>query len=382
MKRLTALLLMILCLAMLPGALADGAGWGPMTIDGRDADRVHLRSAPSTAADSLGLYFTGTAVTCLSDPSREWVQVSIGTETGYIKSDYLTDRTVQAAQPVGAVNTDYVNFREAPSTRSEAIGWLHDGTALIIYGETVDHWYYAAHGMTRGYIRAEYVTLGQPTATSVPSGAAGTTTVTLALEDSVMAYVRAASCPVYVHATDDAFITVTYDPALLTLEASTARGTNILFFGSVSGAPVLSDTAAAHVYLPVGYYHSVSLDVAEGIGYLNGAVDADFTIYASQGAVSLDLPTDYAHRALISLSRSTMDVSLSEALTDYAIRFAEVTGSVIDVSGLDGVPPYQPGETHYEYNLSETSQPQLVFDIVRDSTVDFTVVAAKFTDNP
>lgn len=377
MKRLTLVLLTLLLCLTCSLALADD--WGTLTINGQDADRVHLRGSPSTDAPSLGLYFTGTEVECLSDPSLPWVQVNIGAETGYVKGEYLTSGAVSAF-PIGVVNADYVNFREAPSTQSEAIGWLHDGTAVILYGETVDGWYYAAHGMTRGYIKAEYVTMGEPVATSTPS--AGNVTVTMALEDSVMAYVRAAGCLVYVHATDDAFIIVTYDPTLLTLDASTARGTNILFFESATGTPMLDGSMAAHVYLPKAYYHSVDLDVSEGIGYLNGAVDADFTIYASQGEVNLDLPANYAHTVLTSLSRSTMSVSLSESLTDYSIRFAEVTGSVIDVSKLYGVPPYQPGETHYEYNLSETSQPRLVFDIVRDATVEFDIIADRFTANP
>lgn len=379
MKRLTFLLLTLLLCLTCAVALADN--WGTLTIDGQDADRVHLRGAPSTDAPSLGLYFTGTPVECLSDPSLPWVQVHIGAESGYVKSEYLTSGGTVSAQPIGVVNTDYVNFREAPSTQSEAIGWLHDGAAVIIYGETVDNWYYAAHGTTHGYIKAEYVTMGEPAATNAP-GISGQTTVTIDLEDSVMAYVRAAGCLVYVHATDDDFITVTCDPTLLTLDASTARGTNILFFESATGTPMLDGSMAAHVYLPKAYYHSVDLDVTEGIGYLNGAVDTDLNIYASQGEVNLDLPASYAHDALITLSRSVMGVSLSESLTDYSIRFGEVTGSVIDLSKLDGVPPYQPGETHYAYNLSETSQPRLVFDIVRDSTVDFAIIADRFTANP
>ena len=379
MKRLTlALLILILCLTC---SLALADDWGALTIDGHDADRVHLREAPSADAPSLGLYFTGTPVECLSDPSQEWVEVRIGTENGFIKCEYLTAGSVVAACPVGAVNTDYVNLREEPSTQHESIAWFHDGTAVIIYGETVANWYFVAYGMTRGYIKADYVTMGEPAATSAP-GIQGQTTVTLQLEDSVMAYVRAAGCLVYVHATDDDFITCVYNSALLRLDASTARGTNILFFDSATGTPMLDDTMAAHVYLPKSYYHTVDLDVSEGIGYLNGAVDARLNIYASQGEVNLDLPASYAHDVLISLSRSVMGVSLSESLTDYSIRFGEITGSVVDLSKLPGVPPYQPDETHYEYNLSEASHPQLVFDIVRDSMIDFAIIADRFTEDP
>ena len=384
MKKLTAILLALLMLCLAALALAEGSDWGMMTIDGHDADRVHLRGAPSTDARSLGLYFTGTQVECLSDPTQEWVDVKIGTESGFIRSEYLTAGSVTAAFPVGVVSaTGLVNFRVAPATQYEILASLRDGTPLIVYGETVDHWYYVAYGLETGYIKADYVALGEPTPVNAPAVNTGMTTVTFDLEDSVMAYVRAANCLVYVHGTDDDFITVTYDPALLRLDASTARGTNILFFESATGTPMLEDVMGAHVYLPKGYYHSVYLDVPEGIGYLNGAVDADFTIYGSQGEVHLDLPTYYAHQALISLSRSTMSVSLSEALTDYAIRFGEITGSVIDVSQLTGVPPLQPGETSYDYStVSDDSGARLVFDIVRDSTVEFAYVAARLTDDP
>lgn len=381
MKRLIALLLTLLLLAAMPHAMADGGGWRTAYVNGRDADRVHLRGVPSTDAPSLGLYFTGTEVSCLSDPAQEWVEVAIGTETGYMKGEYLSGSAVPSAQPIGVVNANNVHFREAPSTQSEAITDLHDGTALVIRGETVDNWYYAACGAWQGYIKADYVTLGAPAPVSPPSVSGGNVTVTFDLEDSVMAYIHANNCRVYVHATDDDFITCVYDPSLLTLEASTARGTNILFFDSASGTPVLADTAGAHVYLPRGRHHSVDLSVTGGVGYLSGAVDADLTVYGSQSEVVLLVPTDYTHRALVSLSRSSMSVSLSEGLANYAIRFDEVTGSVIDVSGLAGVPAHDPGADHYSYTAG-TGDAQLLFDIVRDSTVDFSVIAAKFTDFP
>ena len=57
MKRLFVLLLAMLL--MIPAALAESNLY---YIDGRDADRVHLRAEPSAQADSLGLYFSGTGV--------------------------------------------------------------------------------------------------------------------------------------------------------------------------------------------------------------------------------------------------------------------------------------------------------------------------------
>ena len=71
MKKLLAALLALLM--MVPLAQAEtGVRW----IDGGNADRVHLRSAPSTKADSLGLYFTGTGAIVI-DYAGDWAWVMI-----------------------------------------------------------------------------------------------------------------------------------------------------------------------------------------------------------------------------------------------------------------------------------------------------------------
>ena len=166
---------------------ASAEGYGSAVINGKTADRVHLRAYPSTDAASLGLYFTGTLVTCLSDPSEQWVAVSIGKENGYMMSQYLSvDAAVDSHQPLGLVNStsgSRVNVRQGPSTDTDVLMTVDNNEPFIVLGETVNKWYCVQSGDTVGYIRSDLLLLtdriAQGAVTPIPGGAAGSPVVTL-----------------------------------------------------------------------------------------------------------------------------------------------------------------------------------------------------------
>ena len=178
-KRIWALLLSALLCLGAACALADD--YGDAVIDAGNSNRVHLRAEPSTKAESLGLYFTGTEVECRSDPEKEWVEVKIGRERGYMKSKYL--KTGKAAERVtprfkkGTVTaTNYARLRKGPSTEYQFICKLNNGTNVTVMGETDEHWYYVKAGKETGFVSANLVYVGeevgsQPTAarTSAPA---------------------------------------------------------------------------------------------------------------------------------------------------------------------------------------------------------------------
>jgi len=137
-------------------------------IDGKTADRVHLRERPSAESKSLGLYFTGTVV--LSEPvtGKEWVRVSVGSEVGYMKSEYIyqgnNPSSITPQQPTGAVSItnvgSWVNMRADPRANASVVGRLYSGDVVIVLGETVTHWYYVKAGEQYSYIMSSYVQLG------------------------------------------------------------------------------------------------------------------------------------------------------------------------------------------------------------------------------
>lgn len=170
MKRVISLFLCLLCLMMYTsyGIAETGAFSGLATIDAGSASKVHLRAEPSTAAASRGLYYTGTDLFYESDPTQEWTKVVIGSQDGYIKSEYLRwgeeANRVQPQQPTGVTHTNSsVNIRSTPSKQGEQVGRLYDGDAVTILGETDTHWYYTVNGDVTGYVMTQYVNMSSDT---------------------------------------------------------------------------------------------------------------------------------------------------------------------------------------------------------------------------
>jgi len=149
MKRLLALLLTMLLLV--PSAMA---GTEPYYIDGGNADRVHLRQAPSAKADSLGLYFTGTSVIVI-DWYDDWAWVMVGDTTGYIMTKFLTYAQPAPCGPWQVVNNSsstWVNLRMSPSMDGMVVMCPDNGTPVRLQGETSDGWSYVECDGVLGYI--------------------------------------------------------------------------------------------------------------------------------------------------------------------------------------------------------------------------------------
>ncbi len=155
-----------------------GNAYGTAIVDGKSADRVHLRERASASANSLGLYFTGTKVQCESDPNKEWVKVTIGSQTGYMKSEFLYSGSkpdsVKPKQPKAVVynkkSTGWINLRKEPSQSAAAISKLYDGDSAIVLGQTASQWYYIKTGNQYGYIMADFLSVGGAVP-SKPTGA-------------------------------------------------------------------------------------------------------------------------------------------------------------------------------------------------------------------
>ena len=129
MKKMLAVLLCLLTLCAGAALRADcvlaESTFGTAVIVAGSSDRVHLREQPSTDSPSLGLYFTGTLVTTRSTVSAQWVAVTIGTESGYMMSQYLSfDAAVDSRQPLGLAHNpsgSRVNVRSAPTTDADVL---------------------------------------------------------------------------------------------------------------------------------------------------------------------------------------------------------------------------------------------------------------------
>ena len=152
------------CMLLLLCACAWAQADEEAVIFVRDGSKLHLRAEPTTDAPSLGLFYTGTQVVPLSPISDEWVSVRIGSQTGYMKGEYLRPggdaKWIISEAPMGYVSSaGTVNLRSGPSAEATQLGTIRPGRTLLILGETKNRWYYVkAEGKT-GYVSAKLIDL-------------------------------------------------------------------------------------------------------------------------------------------------------------------------------------------------------------------------------
>lgn len=114
---------------------------------GGDGDSLSLRKEPTTDSERLAWIPEGTSVT-LIEKEGNWykvqVKISSKTYTGYCYADYIkTSDNVPVVTLSGTVNTgdgDSLSLRKGPTTDSDRLVWIPDGTKLTVYGET-NGWY-------------------------------------------------------------------------------------------------------------------------------------------------------------------------------------------------------------------------------------------------
>lgn len=137
-------------------------------VTSKTSDRVHLRSAPSSKSESMGLYFAGTPVILYPQMNKEWLQVSIGAELGYMYCDNLIPIRNAYKKPVKwkqasvqpSASDGWVNLRAYPSKEAPVLEKKQKGESLLVLGETKSHWCYVRARDVYGYIMSTYLHIG------------------------------------------------------------------------------------------------------------------------------------------------------------------------------------------------------------------------------
>lgn len=159
--------LIFLCLTvllLLPAASASSDAHTLGYVVSATSDRVHLREAPSKQSASLGLYFTGTPLIILETYLKDWYEVVVGTEHGYMSAQMIASVSDAPPTPkwyIGQVNPSsangWGNLRSAPSLDAEVLATKRRGDRVTVLGETSSHWYYVETDGLYGYMSAKYV---------------------------------------------------------------------------------------------------------------------------------------------------------------------------------------------------------------------------------
>ena len=178
-RRLLAVLTLAAMLLMLCPLGASAAGFATVN-NPNPADRLNLRTRPSSTATSLGKYYNGLTVEVLDGPTNGWTHVRIGVLEGYMDSRYLTDGEVASAMPTVTVkNTSGtgLNLRLRQSTGSDSLGLYPNGTTVTVLG-VGETWHHVTVGGQTGFMLASGLspTLSFSSTEVTPSYAQGYTT--------------------------------------------------------------------------------------------------------------------------------------------------------------------------------------------------------------
>ena len=145
-------LALLLCLLACPALAAKG---GTAVIKTNSSASVYLRAGRSTKSEVLGWFYAGTSVKYSGDPKADWVSVSIGGLSGYMKSDYLETGGAQVTsrQPTAVVTASrYAYMRQQPTQDSKQIGSAAKGEQVTVLGVVPSGWMYVQAKRGTGYI--------------------------------------------------------------------------------------------------------------------------------------------------------------------------------------------------------------------------------------
>lgn len=152
-KGMVLLLILLFCVCACP-ALADYHGDAVVDASG---GWTYLYEENSSRSNVLGQYLTGTEVELRSEVQNGWVEVKIGRERGWMKTQSLARgsdaKRVKDRFWTGEVQaTKYARMRKGPSTEYQYIRNVNDGETVTIMGKTDEDWYYVSYKGDDGFI--------------------------------------------------------------------------------------------------------------------------------------------------------------------------------------------------------------------------------------
>lgn len=227
-------------------------------VNNINEQRLHLRSAPSTQAASLGLYYTGTQVVCYGDPAQEWVYVSVGNRFGYMKTEFLYfgshPESIPPRTPVAYVSNStkeaWLNLRALPSLQGDVLGKYDNGDRVLVLGQ-VNDWYHVKAGDVYGFMQSAYLALtdASPATQTGALRQYGTT------QYIPRGYTLSASMTENAQHTFDLQVTLTVDPAK---KLNAYPASFILYINGVEACSISPVQDAAAVAIPTQFAGRVS----------------------------------------------------------------------------------------------------------------------------
>ncbi len=172
---------------------------GEAVVAHTNGDGVNMRDAGNSSGKVITSYADGTALSVVAGPQgatdgSQWYEVSKGSQSGWIVSDYLSRAPIASGQSVTIVgtNNDGLRLRDKPSTNSTTLTVIPEGaSAKVVGAEQTDSsgttWVNLSYQGQTGYSSRDFVrvdTGGNANAQAASTPAPVASTAGLAVGDN------------------------------------------------------------------------------------------------------------------------------------------------------------------------------------------------------
>ena len=126
-------------------------------------DRLNLRQEADGRSPSVGKYYTG-AVVHVQSSADGWSYVNVGTESGYMKNDFLTAYAEDAFARYASMRPQCqvanrqgtgLSFRSDPSSGQNIMLTIPNGKFVTVLGITANGFAYVEYAGDLGYVRGD-----------------------------------------------------------------------------------------------------------------------------------------------------------------------------------------------------------------------------------
>lgn len=123
---------------------------------------VNIRSEASTDGEVVGKLYNKSAAKVHATVG-DWYQITSGTVTGYVKSEYVVRNDEELAKSVSrrvaTVQTQTLFVRTEATTDSDILGMVGDQEEITVLDESIDGWVKVSIEEGEGYASTDYVSL-------------------------------------------------------------------------------------------------------------------------------------------------------------------------------------------------------------------------------
>ena len=155
--RLSKIVILVLVFCLIAGMTGMSMPAGASAGTFRTTSRVNLRSEPNTDSNTITQVNSGTSVEVIDHNPAGWSKVTVGSSTGYIRSDFLKFPISGTAT---FKTTAGVNVRSSASTGASVVTTVVKNTSIEVSEHDPAGWSKVKVDGKNGFIRSDFLTRG------------------------------------------------------------------------------------------------------------------------------------------------------------------------------------------------------------------------------